>query len=72
MCKRNVQTGCTGYILYIAAIRMVENNDYEYLTDYYMESYWCYEMLCYVISVFDVKMIKLINICAYNKLSNHW
>ncbi len=33
MCKKNVQTGCTGYI-HIAAIRMVENN--EYLTVYSM------------------------------------
>ncbi len=31
MCKKNVQTGCTGYV-HIAAMRMVENN--EYLTDY--------------------------------------
>ncbi len=25
MCKRNVQTGCTGYV-HIAAMRMMENN----------------------------------------------
>ncbi len=31
MCKKNVQTGCTGYV-HIAAMRMMENN--EYLTDY--------------------------------------
>ncbi len=32
MCKNNVQTDCTAYIQYLAAIRMVESN--EYLTDY--------------------------------------
>ncbi len=26
MCKKNVQTGCTGYV-HIAAMRMVENNE---------------------------------------------
>ncbi len=31
MCKKNVQTGCTGYI-HIAAMRMVD--DSEYFTDY--------------------------------------
>ncbi len=29
MCKKNVQTGCTG--IYTAAIWMVENNEYLYL-----------------------------------------
>ncbi len=26
MCKKNVQTGCTGYV-HIAAMRMMENNE---------------------------------------------
>ncbi len=35
MCKRSVQTGCTGY-MHIAAKRMMENS--EYLTVYKVES----------------------------------
>ncbi len=30
MCKRNVQTGCTGYI-HIAAMRMMENSEEQFI-----------------------------------------
>ncbi len=30
MCKKNVQTGCTGYV-HIAAMRMVENNVLQFI-----------------------------------------
>ncbi len=41
MCKKNVQTGCTGFV-HIAAMQMMENS--ECFTVYLIESCKCYEI----------------------------